>query len=269
MRHGLFLPPFGELSHPRYLGELAQRAEKAGWEGFFLWDHMVFPRVSQLLDPWIPLAAIALSTSTIKLGPMVTPLPRRRPWVLARQLAALDLLCNGRLVLGVGLGDLRGGEFATFGEELDPRVRAAMLDESLELLGQLLGGSQVQHRGQHYMVESAQFLPTPIQQPLPIWVAARWPNRAPIRRSTRYQGVFVIDVERPAEITELRALLAQGGVAGQPFEIIITQPPGGDPDPWEAAGVTWYLTQLGPFDLRRDEVEAIVAAGPPGTAVAR
>lgn len=264
MRQGLFVPPFGELAHPGYLGELAEAAENAGWEGFFLWDHLVYPRITQLIDPWIALAAVAMSTSTIKLGPMVTPLPRRRPSVLARQVAALDLLCNGRLVLGVGLGDLRGGEFATFGEELDPRVRAAMLDESLELLGQLLSGTRAQHQGQHYTFESAQFLPTPIQQPLPIWVAARWPNRAPIRRSTRYQGVFVIEVERPAEITELRALLAQGGIADQPFEIVITQRPGEDPAPWEAVGVTWYLTQLGPFDLHRAEVEAIVAAGPPG-----
>ena len=265
MRHGLFLPPFGATAHPKYFGELAQQAEAAGWEGVFLWDHLVYPDVPQLVDPWIALTAIAGATRTIKLGPMVSPLPRRHPWGLARQVAALDLLSDGRLVLGVGRRDLRGGEFATFGEELDRRVRGEMLDESLSLLHQLLSGARVEHRGKHYLVDGAQFLPTPHQQPLPTWVAARWPNRAPLRRAARYQGVFVIQVGRPEEILELRSLLAGFGVGDRPFEIVVAMAPGRDPGPWEAVGVTWYLTELGPFDLRRAAVEAVVAAGPPKT----
>ena len=265
MRHGLFLRPFGATAHPKYFGELAQQAEAAGWEGVFLWDHLGYPDVPQLVDPWIALTAIAGATRTIKLGPMVSPLPRRHPWGLARQVAALDLLSDGRLVLGVGRRDLRGGEFATFGEELDRRVRGEMLDESLSLLHQLLSGARVERRGKHYLVEGVQFLPTPHQQPLPTWVAARWPNRAPRRRAARCQGGFVIQVERPEEILEVRSLLAGFGVGDRPFEIVMAMAPGRDPGPWEAAGVTWYLTRLGPFDLRRAAVEGVVAAGPPKT----
>lgn len=264
MRQGLFVPPFGELADPRCLGELAQLAEASGWEGFFLWDHLVYSGVPQLVDPWIALAAIATTTKTIRLGPMVTPLPRRRPWVLARQLASLDLLSQGRMVLGAGLGDLRGGEFATFGEELDPRTRGEILDESLELVEKLLAGAEVQHQGSHFQLDQVRFLPSPLQQPLPIWIAARWPNRAPLRRSVRYQGVFVIQVEQPAQILELRSRLSEFGLGDRPFEIVVAMAPGTNPDPWAAAGVSWFLTQLGPRDLRRSEAEAIVAAGPGG-----
>ena len=262
MHHGLFLPPFGELADPEYLGRLAGQAEAAGWEGVFLWDHLVFPGVPELIDPWIGLAAMAVGTKTIRIGPMVTPLPRRRPFVVARQVAALDLLSNGRMVLGVGLGDLIGGEFATLGEELDRRIRAEMLDESLGLIDQLLSGTQVEHRGVHYQLEGAQFLPTPRQRPVPTWVAARWPNRAPLRRAARYQGVFVIDVHQPHEVVEMAKVLAEFGVVDRPFEIVVAMAPGTDPGPWETAGVTWFLNQLGPFNLRRWEVEAIVGAGP-------
>ncbi|MGH7642572.1 MAG: LLM class flavin-dependent oxidoreductase [Candidatus Dormibacteria bacterium] len=262
MQYGLFFPPFGELADPTYIGDLALRAENAGWDGLFLWDHLQFDGVQEVLEPWIALAAAAIATKRIRLGPMVTPLPRRRPWVLSRQIAALDILSAGRFTLGVGLGDLMGSEFATFGEELDPPTRGRILDESLELVRRLLTGGHVAHEGVHYRMEGAQFQPTPIQQPLPIWVAARWPNRAPLRRSIRHQGVFVINVHRPDEIQAMRAQLSNFGLGERAFEIVVASSAGADPNPWEAAGVTWLLTELGPRNLRRREVQAVVDGGP-------
>ncbi len=264
MRRGLFVPPFGELADPGYLAGLAARAEEAGWEGFFLWDHLVFPGVEDLIDPWTALAAIALSTSRIRLGPMVTPVPRRRPTFLARQLAALDLLSRGRLIFGAGLGDLVGREFEILGEDVDPKRRALRLDESLELLEALLSGREVHHEGANFKISGATFRPTPEQRPLPIWIAARWPNRAPLRRAVRYQGVFVIQVDEPAQVLSMRELLGKFGLGDRPFEIVVTRPPGADPGPWAEAGVTWFLTQLGPRDLRREPVEALIRSGPEG-----
>ncbi|HEY6539194.1 MAG TPA: LLM class flavin-dependent oxidoreductase [Candidatus Dormibacteraeota bacterium] len=263
MHHGLFIPPFGELADPSYLGDLARRAEEAGWEGFFLWDHLVFPGVDEVLDPWIALAAAAVATSTIRLGPMVTPLPRRRPWTLARQVAALDQLSSGRFTLGAGLGDLRGSEFATFGEELDPPTRGRILDESLSVVERLLAGDPVEHHGARYHLAATRFLPSARQQPLPVWVAARWPKRAPLQRAASRQGVFVIDVEEPQQIEEMRGLLRRYGVGDPGFDVVVARAAGSDPHPWQAAGVTWFLAQLGPWDLRRSNVDAVVQAGPP------
>jgi alkanesulfonate monooxygenase SsuD/methylene tetrahydromethanopterin reductase-like flavin-dependent oxidoreductase (luciferase family) len=228
----------------------------------FLWDHLRFPGVDNILDPWIALAAIATATERIRLGQMVTPLPRRRPWVVARQAAALDILSQGRMVLGVGLGDPEGGEFAAFGEELDLRTRAEMLDESLELIPRLLTGVEVEHTGAHYQLSRTSFTPAALQQPLPIWVAARWPKRAPVRRSARFQGVFAIQVERPEELLALRELLAEFGQSSDKFEVVVAQPPGTDPGPWQKAGATWLLDWFSPYDMRRGDLRRTVSAGP-------
>jgi alkanesulfonate monooxygenase SsuD/methylene tetrahydromethanopterin reductase-like flavin-dependent oxidoreductase (luciferase family) len=136
-RRGIFLAPFGELSEPGLVAELAARAEERGWDGFFLWDHVAFHRpVRAIADPWVTLAAMAVATQRIVLGPLVTPVARRRPHKLARETVTLDRLSRGRLVLGVGLGWDRTGEFDAdrYGEEGDPRARARLLDEGLERL---------------------------------------------------------------------------------------------------------------------------------------
>src|SRR5262245_56986654 len=120
----------GVLGYVQPLARLARAAEEAGWDGFFIWD--VFggdtAELTPVVCPWIALAAIAATTERIRFGPMVTPLPRRRPWKLAREAASLDHLSNGRLILGVGIGT-PPSEFARFGEEADPKIRAEMLDE--------------------------------------------------------------------------------------------------------------------------------------------
>ena len=185
MNYGLTLPIFDEMADPAVLAELATEAEEAGWDGVFVWDHVYYrPPVTAATDPWIALAAMAAATDSITLGPMVTPLARRRPQVVARQIVALDQLSEGRMVLGVGLGlDSSGGEFVRFGEETDVAVRAERYDEALRVLRALLTGHRVDHDGPHYRVSDAQFLPRPYRGRLPVWTAVRWPNRRPLAAS--------------------------------------------------------------------------------------
>jgi alkanesulfonate monooxygenase SsuD/methylene tetrahydromethanopterin reductase-like flavin-dependent oxidoreductase (luciferase family) len=265
VRSGLTLPIFDGLADPLVLADLAVAAEAAGWDGVFVWDHVVYRApVRAATDPWIATAAMAMRTERIQLGSMVTPLARRRPHIVARQAVALDHLSGGRVVLGVGLGlDRSGGELSRFGEELDDRRRAAMLDEALAVLGALLSGEPVDHRGEHYTAAGVQFLPTPVRGRLPIWVAARWPHRRPMRRAARHDGLFVIDVQPadlPAAIAEVERA-RPGGLDG--YEVVVEAPPASDPRPWEDAGATWWLASPSPFGLDVDAVRAVVEAGPP------
>ena len=168
----IYVAPFDELSEPRLVAELATRAERAGWDGFFVWDHLTYRApVEAVADPWVTLAAVATATRRLALGPMITPLPRRRPHKLARETVTLDRLSGGRLVLGVGIGSERSGEFDRdrFGEEDDPRTRGRLLDEGLERLQAYWDG---------------EFRPRPVER-IPVWVAATWPNRRPLRRTNR------------------------------------------------------------------------------------
>jgi alkanesulfonate monooxygenase SsuD/methylene tetrahydromethanopterin reductase-like flavin-dependent oxidoreductase (luciferase family) len=239
---GIFVAPFDELSDPRVLARLAARTEEAGWDGFFIWDHIAYePPVRALADPWVAMAAIACATSRVKIGALVTPVPRRRVHKLARECATLDLLSGGRLVFGGGIGGDKGGEFSRFGEEMDPKARAAMLDGGLADLQRYWGGD---------------LLPTPVGK-IPIWLAARWPNRRPVRRAARYDGLFPIDLEGP---DDLRAMLSwvqeeRGQLYG--FEAVVTNPPGTEREPWEAAGATWCLTGFGTQPREAEVIDAI------------
>src|SRR4051794_4501481 len=143
VRRGIFVAPFGELAEPRLVAELAARAETRGWDGFFVWDHVAYREpVRALADPWITLAAIAGATERVIIGPLVTPLPRRRPHQLARETVTLDHLSGGRLVVGVGLGSDRTGEVdpGRLGEEGDPRAPAKEPDDRLDRPLALWGG---------------------------------------------------------------------------------------------------------------------------------
>jgi alkanesulfonate monooxygenase SsuD/methylene tetrahydromethanopterin reductase-like flavin-dependent oxidoreductase (luciferase family) len=263
VRRGLTVPIFDELADPRVLAELAAAAEGAGWDGFFVWDHVRYrPPVVAATDAWIALAAIAGATSRIELGPMVTPLARRRPWIVARQAVALDVLSGGRFVLGLGLGlDASGEELSRFGEELDDRRRAAMLDEGLVILTGLLRGEPVQHGGEHYVVDAPPFLPGPVRPGgIPIWLGARWPNRRPIERALRHDGVFLIDTSDPADLTEI---VARSATLGRPFDVVVEGDPGTDVLGWVDAGATWWLATFDPFTTTPAVVRAAIDAGPP------
>jgi alkanesulfonate monooxygenase SsuD/methylene tetrahydromethanopterin reductase-like flavin-dependent oxidoreductase (luciferase family) len=258
-RRGLFVAPFDALADARVVGDLAATAEEVGWDGFFVWDHLQYgERVSAIADVWTCCAAVAMRTERLLFGPMVTPLARRRPQVLARQAASLAVLSRGRFVLGLGLGDDWVGEFSAFGDEPDPRVRGRMLDEGIEILTDLLSGRPVEHDGAHYVVRKAQYRPAPA---VPIWLAGRFGNRAPLHRAARHDGFFVIGLDRPEDLDEVTADLADHSLAPG-FDVVIDLQPQQDPAPWLDRGASWVLTRIGPFDLDLAEVRRIVEAGP-------
>ncbi len=191
-KFGLGVPNGGDFADPRRLTELAAAAEVSGWDGFFLWDHVIRRQPWQpMVDPWVSLAAVAMTTERIIIGPMVTPLARRRVSVVARQSVTLDQLCGGRLRLGVGLG-APDDEFTRFGENADPKRRAALLDESLEALQLLWSGEAVSYQGDLVTLDDVEFRPTPVHGRIPIWVAGGWPGGAPFRRAARFDGVWPV-----------------------------------------------------------------------------
>lgn len=248
MKHGLFLAPFDELADPRLLAELAAEAERRSWDGIFLWDHLAYPEpVRAIADPWVALSAIAVATERLRLGPMVTPVSRRRVHKLARETLTLDRLSGGRLTLGVGLGSARTGELERFGEVVDARERARLLDAGLERLDAYWAG---------------ELEPLPVQRTgIPVWSAAEWPHRRPLRRAARRQGLFPIGVPGPEELAELRGDLAELRGDLDSFDLVVELPRDEDPAPWEAAGATWALTGFG-RQPREAEVREAIAAAP-------
>jgi alkanesulfonate monooxygenase SsuD/methylene tetrahydromethanopterin reductase-like flavin-dependent oxidoreductase (luciferase family) len=225
--------------------------------------------VVDVADPWITLAAIATATERIRLGPMITPLARRRPAKVARETATLDRLSEGRLTLGVGLGSDRfAQEYSITAEELDDRTRAKMLDEALEILQAAWSGTLVRHQGEHYTVDAMRFLPRPVQRPgVPIWVAGFYGNSRPMRRAVRYQGFFPVGLEQPDQLAEIAEELGHlrrhaGTDPAAPFDIAVEIEPGSDPAPFAAAGATWGLVSF-PWDpVSVDQVRGVIRDGP-------
>jgi alkanesulfonate monooxygenase SsuD/methylene tetrahydromethanopterin reductase-like flavin-dependent oxidoreductase (luciferase family) len=289
MLYALSLPNFDEHWHPRTLARLAREAEEAGWDGFFIWDHMLFNPYKGLAisDPWVALAAIALNTERIRIGPMVTPLPRRRPWKLAREVVSIDHLSNGRLILGVGLGAPAHEEFEFLGEESNDKVRAAKLDEGLDVLTGLLSGQKFGYQGAHYQIEETVFLPQPVQRPrVPIWVAATWPHKRPLRRAARWDGIFAIQDSAqftPAMLQETVAYIQQYRESDAPFAVVaIGATPGDDPArgaeivaSYAEVGANWWIEDvsmwrfkawnswLEPYEWPTEEIERRIRQGPP------
>jgi alkanesulfonate monooxygenase SsuD/methylene tetrahydromethanopterin reductase-like flavin-dependent oxidoreductase (luciferase family) len=248
VKRAIDVPPFGELADPRVLAGLAAAAEERGWDGFFVWDHIVYRApVRAVADPWVALAAVACATSRLRIGPMITPLSRRRVHKLARETVTLDLLSSGRLILGVGLGSARNGELEPFGEVADPRERARRLDQGLDDLTRYWGG---------------EFEPVPVQRPrIPVWVAAEWPYRRPVRRALRWDGLFPTHLPGPEALAELTSEVRAARPAGDPFDVIVDIPPGENPDPWARAGATWTVTDFGTHPTQA-EVREVIDAGP-------
>ncbi len=279
MHYGLYLPNFGTETSARALSELAREAESAGWDGFFLWDHILYSKSQKLpmVDPWIALAAVAMNTERIRLGTTVTPLARRRPWKLARETATLDNLSGGRLILGVGLGDPPHAEFRQFGEEADNRVRAAKLDEGLDVLVGLWRGKSFSYQGEHYQIEKTVFLPRPIQSPrIPIWVGGFWPNKAPFRRAARWDGVIPLKAGgwmTPEDLGQILAYIQAHRSSPAPLDVVIigsrhTRGQRGLKGAervasFADAGLSWWLESLYRWRNSLDEMRAQIRLGPP------
>jgi alkanesulfonate monooxygenase SsuD/methylene tetrahydromethanopterin reductase-like flavin-dependent oxidoreductase (luciferase family) len=276
MRRGLAVPCFGD--DPGDLVDLGVGAEQAGLDGYFLWDHLVHADSGDgppIVDPWQVLAVVAARTSRIKLGTMITPIARRRPWKLAKEVTTLDLLSAGRVILGVGLGAPAHAEFGLFGEPTGARHRAELLDEGLDVLAGLCTGQPFSHQGRHFTVGPVRFSPTPVQRPrVPVWVggvfppggplaraarrvAGKQPVRGPVARAARWDGFVPIHLGRPGdratagEIAAVRDRIAglRGGTEG--FDIAVW----GELDSagqvaallpeYRAAGATWWLESPG------------------------
>lgn len=256
MRFAVNVPNFGAaFGDVRVMVALAREAEAAGWDGFFIWDHVLwlYPDNQPVAEPWVTLAAIAAATERIRLGPLVTPLPRRRPWQVARQAVTLDRLSGGRLTLGVGIGGDWFGDYSRFGEPADDKTHGAQLDEALAVLEGLWSGEPFSFEGEHYTVNDTQFLPRPLQQPrIPIWVAGVWPGTKPFRRAARFDGVAPMGRQEgvmltPDDIRDLRGYVQQYRATGGTFDVVLGGPPL-DAEQYAAyadAGVTWYQIGIG------------------------
>jgi len=278
MKFALYMPNFGKWSNPLDIAEIALEAERAGWDGFFLWDHLIFMEKLNVpvLDPWITLSAIALKTKNIKIGPLVTPISRRRPWKLAREILSLDHLSNGRLILGVGLG-APAYDFVTFGEEYDNIIRAKKLDEGLDILLGLLSANNFNYEGEYYQIKNVKFLPAPVNGQIPIWVAGAWPNKAPLRRAAKYNGVFPISSNWAEqltleELTKILDYISNYRTDNNNFDIVIAGETPGDQsdgadivDPFEKAGVTWWCENiyLSRFKNSQEKMLERIRQGPP------
>jgi alkanesulfonate monooxygenase SsuD/methylene tetrahydromethanopterin reductase-like flavin-dependent oxidoreductase (luciferase family) len=267
MRSGLWLPLFEELADPGVVASLAAEAEERGWHGVFVWDQLRWREpIRRVADPWITLAAIAAATEQVRLGPMVTPLARRRPAKVARETATLDRLSGGRLILGVGLGgDRFAEEFSKTGEELDDRVRGEMLDDALEILVAAWSGEPVNHRGSHYVVDDMRFLPRPVQRPrVPLWAAAFPGHVKPLRRAARYDGFFPVNLEGVDQFAQAVAAVRDlRGDTTAPYDVAVELPPGSDVAPYAEAGATWWMTELAP-GISLDDVRGVIRDGPAG-----
>ncbi len=232
---------------------LAREAEAAGWDGVFTWDGIYIEGAPLMFDPWVLMGAIASATSRVRIGAVLTPLARRRPWKVARETVTIDHLSHGRLVLPVGLGALDDGGFGKVGEPTDRKTRAELLDESLEILTGLWSGQPFSYAGRHYHLEEMTFTPAPVQSPrIPVWVVGAWPSERSLRRALRYDGILVARMEgevSPDDIVAIRRYAAERRPTDAAFDIIWEgETPGDDRKraavmlrPYAEAGLTWWM----------------------------
>ncbi|TDP91101.1 LLM class flavin-dependent oxidoreductase [Labedaea rhizosphaerae] len=285
MRFSINIPNFGDFADARTVAAVAEAAEQAGWDALFVWDHVVHDKHTRqgtpFGDPWMLLTAAALATSRLRLGTLVTPVARRRPEQLARQVATLDSLSGGRVIFGTGLGGPIEDEYGSFGEPTDPVVLAQRLDEGLELLNRYWSGEPVTHNGRHYRVDDVTLLPASVQRPRPpVWVGGFWPKRRPMRRAARWDGVVPLFenarhgvVPALEDVRELVAFVRSERQSSEPFEIVLGGVTPDDPakardviGPLADAGATWWderQLQRGPNLDRLEPVLRRIEAGPP------
>jgi hypothetical protein len=276
MRFAVGLPNLHDYAEPGRLVALARAAETAGWDGCFIWDHLAYrDPPAPAADPQVVLGAIAVSTSRIRIGALLTPLARRRPSKVARETATLDVLSGGRLVFGAALGWSGEEEFEDLGEPGDARIRADKLDEGLAVLDALWSGEPVDFQGEHYTVRDTRFTPRPLQRPrIPVWIGGGWPSRRPFRRAARWDGVYPVlkgmadtDTMPPGQLSEIVAYTCEHRPQHlPPLDVILEGNSAGDRAAladYEAAGLTWYVEKLGWWSGSVDDVAAVIRRGPP------
>lgn len=278
LHYGVELPNVG--ADARTLAEMAHEAEEMGWDSVFLEDYIVDPRdpAGPTVDPWVALGAMAMTTSRIRLGCQVTPLPRRRPWKLVREAITLDHLSDGRVTLGIGLGDNGDDSFTHFGEEMDARTRAAMVEEGIDVIHGLMSAQSFSYQGSFYQVDDVTFTPAPLQQPrIPIWIGGGWPRKSFVRRAARcdgacpYYNTGSLEEWRdftPEDIARFRAEIAaeRGGELGS-FDIALGGNKRGADIGEERtkrvalaeAGMTWYV-EYAPGTI--EEMRSVIRQGP-------
>jgi alkanesulfonate monooxygenase SsuD/methylene tetrahydromethanopterin reductase-like flavin-dependent oxidoreductase (luciferase family) len=269
VRYGIIV----NAGDPRAMADLAAEAESAGWDGVFYYDAIAIGDV-HMYDPWVVLAAMAMRTERVRLGLILTPPSRRRPWKLARETMTVDRLSDGRLILPVGLGALEDAGFGNVGEATDARTRAELLDESLAILDGLWSGEPFAFEGRHFRFKAMTFQPTPVQRPrIPIWVVGVLGSERSMQRALRWDGILTqtesvddirviarrVDAERPGDLADGRFdIVGQGST------------PADDPArartivrPYEEAGATWWID--GDWDhISVDSNRRRIKAGPPG-----
>ena len=276
MKYGFVI----DLADVRTIGDLAQEAEAAGWDGVFIADAIsiqVEKKVLSFFDPWVILAIIAMRTERLRFGPFITPVPRRRPWKLASETNTIDHLSKGRLTLAVGLGAAEDdGGFCKVGEAMDLKVRAQRLDEGLAILAGLWRGKQFSFTGEHYDVKKMTMRPRTVQSPrIPVWVVGVWPKTKSMRRALQWDGIIPqhyragMSKIEPSDVQAIRAYITENRSATSPFDIVIGgTTPGksrkratGIVRPYAEAGATWWMESS--MTLSDDKLRERINQGPP------
>lgn len=274
MQYG-FVIPNGDVHE---VAALAREVEGAGWDGAFYWDGIYVGAETPVNDPWVTMAAMALATERVRIGAVLSPLSRRRPWKVARESATLDILSRGRLVMPVGLG--APDSFGPFGEVTERKQRAELLDEALQILVGLWSGKPFAFEGKHYQFPEVTFLPTPTQAGgVPLWVVGAWGSERSMARALRHDGILPnkLTPERthaeitPEDIRAIRDYAAARREGDRPFEIIME---GTTPTedraaavekvrPYAEAGATWWIESPWTAPNGPAELRARIQQGPP------
>jgi len=278
-RSAVGVPNVGTFGDPAMLAGLAVAAEDAGWDGFFLWDHLLWHDPGgHVADPTVVISAVAARTERIRIGIMVNLLARRRPAKVARETVTLDVLTGGRLIVGAGLGSL-ASEFTAFGESADPRVRAARLDESLHLLDAFWTGQPVTFHGEYLTATGVTMVPRPVQRPrIPVWCGGRWPNKPPFRRAARWDGVMPThagyglgETMPPEELRTVLRYTREHRTAEGPFDVALEGRTDGSAadrggqlvDSYARVGLTWWIEALGWWRGTPADAMNRIRQGPP------
>jgi alkanesulfonate monooxygenase SsuD/methylene tetrahydromethanopterin reductase-like flavin-dependent oxidoreductase (luciferase family) len=272
MKFAFSFANFGYLADAQVLANLSVDAEQAGWDAVFIWDHVNWVDMGDHVDPWIALGLIADRTTSVLLGTGITPIARRRPTKLAREILTLHKLSGGRFVFGAGNG-VWPSEFDDLGDPGDLKVRAEMLDEGLALLKSLWSGKPTEHKGAHFTMKAQAFTPHPVD--IPIWLAATWPNRKPFRRAAGFDGVMAVnqDFVTPLTITEVKDIsqyVAINRDGTKPFNLSVALSTSGDMQAdiqralaYEDAGANWWQDSAYPPSETFKALQARVRRGPP------